>query len=42
MCKCISGGMSRCKDGTLSNVLGASLAQKKTLYRSCYGGGISS
>lgn len=29
MCKCISGGMSRCKDGTLSNVLGASLAQKE-------------
>lgn len=32
MCKCISGGMSRCKDGTLSNVLGASLAQKRRRY----------
>ena len=32
MCKCISGGMSRCKDGTLSNVFGASLAQKRRRY----------
>lgn len=32
MCKCISSGMSRCKDGTLSNVLGASLAQKRRRY----------
>ena len=31
-CKCICGGMKGCNEGTLSNILGASLAGKRRRY----------